>query len=188
MEGGVNDYIETGYDAESNDLFTISFWVKTAPASLVADQTIIATQAATAGEDEKIVFEWNSGGACSAGQVQFVVADTDSPFGDGVCTTSSLSNTTWAHVVGTYNGAGSISVYFNGTLQDSATVTSESAGIKNLSGYPLFAGARNLQGSSAEFFNGSIDNLRIYPRVLSESQILAEYNSGISRYNLIDAQ
>jgi hypothetical protein len=70
----------------------------------------------------------------------------------------------WVHICGTYNGVNS-DIYYNGAYQSSSPlgwITSVSAALR--------IGRRIDNG---EFFNGEIDDVRIYNRVLSANEIRA---------------
>ncbi|HEX04694.1 MAG TPA: LamG domain-containing protein, partial [Bacteroidetes bacterium] len=69
----------------------------------------------------------------------------------------------WINVVGVYNGT-SMWLYENGVIKNSSNTTP------------------NIENSNVDItfgvnFNGSLDEVRIYNRSLSESEILALYNS-----------
>ncbi|MCF6180861.1 LamG-like jellyroll fold domain-containing protein [Lutibacter sp.] len=75
----------------------------------------------------------------------------------------------WNHIVVVSNTDDSKQVYVNGVLATHTTVTSPYGLVTN----DLTIGARY----RAEFFNGSIDDLRIYKAALTESDVLALYNN-----------
>ena len=85
-------------------------------------------------------------------------------------TTSSASTTipynTWTHIVGTYDGS-YIRIYKNGSL---AGQTYHPGIVANLNRY------LEVGGWGAPSWNGWIDDLRIYDRVLGSSEIAALYN------------
>ena len=83
--------------------------------------------------------------------------------------TGNINLNEWSYVVGTYDGA-TIKLYINGALVDSkAYSTAISHSSTN-----MFIG----QGwGSGGFWNGSIDELRIYNKSLSAEQIKALYNN-----------
>ncbi|MHC4268504.1 MAG: LamG-like jellyroll fold domain-containing protein, partial [Planctomycetota bacterium] len=57
-----------------------------------------------------------------------------------------------------------------------ANASTGSGSLRNDTSHPWYIGARgNL--NSAYFFQGSIDDLRIYDRVLTPSEILQRFNS-----------
>lgn len=78
-------------------------------------------------------------------------------------------NGTWYHVTGTIDASGTVgSIYVNGKLENSGTVAI-SAGTG-----PFLIG-RN-PSSSAQFFTGAIDEVRLYKRALTESDDFNLFN------------
>jgi hypothetical protein len=82
----------------------------------------------------------------------------------------SVSINTWYHIIGVKNDT-NISIYLNGVLK-SIGVNPPTGTIA--SGYPLLIGYAN-SGSSS--FNGSIDDVMIFNRSLTSSEILSIYNA-----------
>ena len=83
-----------------------------------------------------------------------------------------LSTNTWYHVAATYDGS-EIKVYLNG--QPQGTPTSVTGSIEPISS-PLYIGSD--PGSPGRFFKGLIDEVEIYNRALSASEIQAIYTAG----------
>ena len=90
-----------------------------------------------------------------------------------VNTTAPISNV-WYHVVGTYDGAYA-RIYVNGVLQS----TSSSGTSTGYSGGIYIA---RPQGSN-NYWNGSIDDVRIYNRALSASDVAMLYQYGTVIFN-----
>ena len=98
---------------------------------------------------------------------------------DGVSSDSVLSiqNTwninQWYHVVATWDGTtntNGMNLYVEGVLKNQRTATKsllQDLGEFGISGY----------GSSTQMFNGSIDEVMIFDRSLSENEITAIYNN-----------
>ena len=87
-------------------------------------------------------------------------------FGSGNVNTfgsTALAAGTWTHLATTYDGT-TVRLYVNATLVASAPAT---GGI-GVSGSPLSIGGTAAYG---EFFNGRIDDVRIYSRALSQLEI-----------------
>jgi len=79
-----------------------------------------------------------------------------------------LSQNVWYHIVGTYDGI-KMRIYVNGVEK----------GSDNLSGN-IAASSMNIGwGQDDRFWKGIIDEVRIYNRALSASEILERYNAGI---------
>jgi len=81
----------------------------------------------------------------------------------------------WHHVVGTYDGS-TMTIYVDGKLE----------GFKGWSGDivirsdPLYIGRRVIGGKDGFYFNGAIDEIRIYNRALTEDEIKELYQQGQS--------
>ncbi|MFC1691007.1 LamG-like jellyroll fold domain-containing protein [Nanoarchaeota archaeon] len=91
-----------------------------------------------------------------------------------VISTNSINDGDWHHLAATYNGS-EMRLYVDGKLN--ATSTSYSGNLPTNSD-PVWIGRhfdpRNLTG----FFNGTLDEVQIYPIALSAEQIKAVYNDG----------
>ena len=95
----------------------------------------------------------------------------------GAWTTSEMSQNTWMHIVGVYNGT-NLMIYINGTR---VNMTSQTGTILTNS-FPVYIGYNPI--TPAESFNGTIDEVKIYNRALSPEEINASYNAGLYRlYN-----
>jgi signal peptidase I len=81
-----------------------------------------------------------------------------------------VNNGAWHHLVGTYtSGYKGMKLYVDGTLQDSATATPVS-----MSGF-WRAGAEAMTGwtgNPGQYLDGTLDELAVYPRVLTATEVL----------------
>jgi len=75
----------------------------------------------------------------------------------------------WTFVAGTYDGS-SLNLYVNGSLDNSAL----HSGNIDTNNMPLSIGR---SGFDSNYFNGTIDEVRIYDRALTEGEILQLYNN-----------
>lgn len=87
---------------------------------------------------------------------------------------SALPANTWTHVAGTYDGS-VLRLFINGAQVDTTPI----AGTIATSGGPLRIGGNSLWG---EFFQGRIDEVRIYNRALSPAEIQADMNTPVSGF------
>ena len=78
----------------------------------------------------------------------------------------------WSHVVGTFDST-TLRLYVNGTL---VSTKPYSAAVK-YSSQPLVIGAG---GGSRSYWNGALDEIAIYERVLSAQEVLRHYRKGIN--------
>jgi len=72
----------------------------------------------------------------------------------------------WSHVALTFDGA-TLRLYINGTLNTATSVSGATA----TSALPLRIGGNSIWG---EFFSGRIDDVRIYNRPLSSSEVQSD--------------
>ncbi len=94
--------------------------------------------------------------------------------------TNDLVAGVWEHVTATFDRDGYARLYVNGAESYSKDISASSACDLSNS-YPFFIGSRGIEGSPDSFFNGSIDEVRIYNRALSASEITDLYRVGAAR-------
>jgi beta-galactosidase len=155
---GVDDYVDCGNDAslDITEQITITAWVKTNDAGDSQFNPYITKGDRTYGLKQH-----------SQNSIEFVIYDgtwrvTHYPV-DG------SFNGVWHHLAGTYDGS-KLKLYIDGTLE----VTTAYKG-------SIASSAANLNiatnsEESGRFYNGAIDDLRIYNYALSEGEITALYN------------
>ncbi len=79
-----------------------------------------------------------------------------------------LPTNVWSHIAATYDGA-ALRLYYNGLLISSQAQTGGIATSTN----PLQIGGDSIYG---QFFQGAIDEVRIYNRALAQAEIQADMN------------
>jgi hypothetical protein len=153
---GVNDLVTI---ADANDLdfttgMTLEAWVK--PTTVSGWQTVLMKE----GPDGLVYSLYGSDHAQhSAGFVRIAGNDRD------VRTFDALPTNTWSHLVLTYNKAASrLEIWVDGVPRDDRTITGDIM----VSNGSLFIGGNQFWG---EYFNGSIDNVRLYNRPLNVVEI-----------------
>ena len=120
--------------------------------------------------------------------------DTDNYFGFGYSVTSSsgvgvnaqLSGSIWNYLALVKSGS-TLKFYLNNILE--ATSISSSSSVYSNGKLPLIIGAWNFARTKPasqlrRFFKGSIDDLRIYNRALSQAEIQQNFNATRSRYGV----
>ena len=161
---GVNDLVTTA-DSASLDLtggMTLEVWVK--PTTLPTDwRTIILKE--RPGHLAYALYGNTSGNRPS-------VEVTTSTGNYETRGNSRLSTGTWSYLAGTYDGS-SLKLYVNGSLVSSRSI---SGGIF-VSTNPLRIGGNSVWG---EYFNGLIDEVRVYNRALTQAEIQADMNTPVA--------
>jgi parallel beta-helix repeat protein len=161
---GIDDVITVPNSNPLNlsNSFTLSAWVN--PASAFNDfRSIVA-------KNDSYYLYASSAGFCGDG----------APFGYGenrplatVCQPFPLPANTWTHLALTYSGS-TLTLYRNGVAVNTATASGT---------LPISSGTLQIGGSQfGEYFNGMIDELRIYNTVLTPTEIQTKYQeeSGIA--------
>src|SRR5438874_8400922 len=85
--------------------------------------------------------------------------------------TSALALNTWTHLAGTYDGA-TLRFYVNGAQVTSRALTGSIVS----STAPLRIGGNSVWG---EYFTGAIDDVRVYNRALSATEIQTDMNTAV---------
>ena len=129
--------------------------------------------------DIVIVSQTTSGGGCpneafilwtgvSGDRTRFQVTNS-SPSVWGVASSSAPPESdTWYHFVGTYDGS-SVKLYINGELESSSSYTGELCFVDT----PIEIGKK----FNGNYWNGIIDEVKIYNYALSASEIQTEYEA-----------
>ena len=160
---GVNDWV-TINDAASLDLtagLTLEAWVF--PTVSSGWRTVILKE--QPGQQVYALYS-STNNSTPAGQVYVNAA------GQRVHGPSALPANTWTHLATTYDGAVQ-RLYVNGVQVASRVQT----GPVRVSDSPLRIGGNSVWG---EFFQGRIDEVRIYSRALAPSEIQADMNTAVS--------
>jgi hypothetical protein len=91
---------------------------------------------------------------------------------DAVVTATDVLDGTWVHLVGTFQPSVAGKIYVNGVLSNTDTTDIQSAIADNDANF------RIATFSTTQNMDGTIDDVRVYNRVLSAEEVAALYNSG----------
>jgi hypothetical protein len=164
---GVDDYVDCSSIFNNVDThFTIEAWIKVNSLPDIGGESIFPIVGKFDGT-RYWVLSIKRGNSDNIGFLHFrlwngtTVVSANSPIG-------SIVTGTWYYVAATRNGD-TFEVYINGEKKD--TVTQTFGSVANSGALKI---AHNLENWA--FFNGTIDELRIYNRSLSADQIYQDYN------------
>jgi fibronectin type 3 domain-containing protein len=161
---GVNNYVQVSNPVSAD--FSIVFWVKT-------------TQTSEAGQwyggaglvDGEVALATNDyGTALSGGKFAFGVGNPDTT----IVSTSSINDGAWHQCVATrVQATGAMNLYVDGNWQAAGTGNTNSLAASGILRFGQIA-------SGGGFFNGALDEIKIYSRALGGNEITALYNSSAS--------
>lgn len=152
---GSSDYVDTGnFNPYLFDAVTITSWIKNSNVS-----------------DYEQIY-----GSRSGGQNNFrFLPNSELNFGfydgsvNGVSSSNTYDDGNWHHMVGTWDVNSGLKLYVDGLLVDSSSDTT----FRGTSTNPNIG---REAGTNRDYFGGKISSLRVYDRVLSESEIQRLYN------------
>lgn len=158
---GSTSYVNCGSGSSLNmtNAMTLEAWVK--PTTLTQTNPEIICKAGGASDFR---MRYVTGGSIGARFYGTVNSSTDS--------TPGLQAGIFTHVAIVYNGSANL-IYFNSVLNTSQA----NSGNITATAAALFIGSNSGTG---EFFNGVIDNVRIYNAAISASQIKEQYYAGLN--------
>ena len=178
---GTNDYIEMSDNSllsfpETRAAFSISAWIKLDPAA-TGDSTIFSKYDAQNNEVEYSFFVDSDNN-----ELNFWLDDDGNPTDTWKTSTADnvLTDGTWHHVVVTadiYNN--SIYFYIDGTQYTKTNDQGSSmATIPNLTEPARIGAMRCSDGNLCNFWNGQLDDVKVYNNDLTSQQVRLDYNQG----------
>jgi len=168
---GVDDYVVVNnFNLSNTNKITISIWLRFSVSTL----KVPLEHSTNFNYNNAFLMAYNEFGGVGSLQL----SDHNSSGYNIAYTTGGYNNNQWHHFVAVSNrdldGLNQITLYVDGNQNTihHQTYRVDLNGV--YSNYPLYFGSR---GGSVFFFNGFIDEVRIYNRALSEAEIQAIYNA-----------
>jgi hypothetical protein len=175
---GTTDYVNTGQTFQSTfqSSFTISFWAKPTDGMPDTSNQVFVGQAGGN------IFQVYLDGTGKIG-LEYEVIDPCqiNILTNNACFTNNQQNwhfiTVAIEKIGTSNRG---KIYFDGILAGDSGATANLVNMESYGGLNIFVGAKNGESTPTQYFNGAMDDVRIYNRALSAKEIkkLASKNSG----------
>jgi hypothetical protein len=158
-------------DARALDLttaMTLEAWVH--PNQLNDRQPILAKQGTTKGSPHR-GYMLSAGDPSGQGRVEVEIFKDDNNK-SSLLSSAALNTSDWQHVAFVYqyvgDGSSTMTLYINGVARGSSTAA---VGPVQKNAQPLELGRYYWSSGYARYFNGLIDNVRIYNRALTASEI-----------------
>jgi arabinan endo-1,5-alpha-L-arabinosidase len=166
-----NDYVATGVkpsvDFTTNE-YSIACWIKLS--STTGQRSICTTNNSTA----YLRFRQTRPDSGAFDNIGVYIRGDGSSSSNQLVNTTNLTSGTWYHVALVIDSS-NVYIYVNGSGQsESKNFTGDFTNIAQ----DFYIGATNNNGSVTEQFTGDIDELGIWDRALSSSEISELYNSG----------
>lgn len=152
----------SGSSLKLSSTLTLSAWVK--PTSVTVDQTICGYWVTSSGTNNAYLLSLRSG------YIAFEIQQSNNAFGSLNTTGLTPTAGAWQHIVATADGT-TMRVYRNGTV---SPTTASYNGTINTSSTTFFAIGR--LNFPTWYFGGLIDDVRLYNRALSASEVTDLYN------------
>ena len=170
---GNDDYIEVP-DSSSLDItnaITLEAWVYPESWDNAYENNILTKSGETSG-----LGVWSLHHKTTSDGFRFELVDSGTPYPLFENIPSTGFNQ-WYHIVGTYDGS-DMDLYVDGSLSNSTTTYT---GLINTNDESLIIGKKLWWGSHYSYWDGLIDEVKIYNRALSASEVSEHYNDiGVS--------
>lgn len=172
--GGTDEYITFGtgnYDFERTDAFSVSFWIKTTSTN---DQLIGNLDSNSPYYGWEIFLRSN-------GTLLFTLRNTSTTNEISVRSNAGvlvINDDAWYHIVVTYDGSSNgsgVTFYADGSEWGSPTIAVDTLSATTVSPEALTIG---IQDDASDAFTGNLDEVAIYDKELSSSEVSDIYNSG----------
>jgi hypothetical protein len=168
---GTTSYVDSSNFADNLSNFTVAAWFKTSTTP-TGQFGAIASKLGSGG--------WGSGtgwglgiegASTGAPSTLTTIIQTNGSNWRSTHTTASLTDGNWHHAVMVVTGGNTVTLYLDGTIPGTAL---NNAG--TMSGYSNNSNVRIGTDYNSEFFTGTIDDVRVYNRALSASEVWRLYN------------
>jgi hypothetical protein len=176
--GGVNNYISIPNSASLNIAgttpYSISMWVKGIGSSPNYFETLITKQPEGSCSGGYVMF-YNKDPSVQTNKIAFNFAHACSQDTTVYSTKTDWDQNTWYHLVGTWDGTtntNSLKLYVNGELNGQATAQYATI-LGNTANLRIGSWLTNPNA----YFNGQIDEIKIYERTLTADEVKAQYDS-----------
>jgi hypothetical protein len=165
-----NDYINCGSNVSSSSNYTMSVWVNTPASVPQANVSILSRRGAISTDANYILNLFADDQGADAGKVDFAHVNISNGV-DATPGTSDIRGKGWTHIAAEYDGTYQ-RLYVNGVQENYLSASSpKTTGVQEVNiGRDAY--------EAAGYWNGLIDEVRVYNRALTATEINRLYNMG----------
>jgi len=166
FDGSTDEIRVPGNSALEPAELTVSGWLKTSAAPTTGQPGVVGNYNLG---DYGYVLAMGSTTACPNKLMAYISVG----YPDNLCSTTSVNDGVWHHFVMTYKDGEGEKIYIDGILENTdATITGAiSYGTSN-----FYIGS--MASTTGFFFDGMLDDIKVYSSALTPDQIALEYNQG----------
>lgn len=173
---GAAEYVDFGNVESALDAYseiTVSVWVKS---DIIGTDKGVLFAAAPDGSDNELGLRYDNSGSSGGGDDVIKMSISTDASVQSYESANFVQTTSWQHLLLTWRSGESLKLYINGVL-DVPTYTSGniSGTLGQMSDFRIGQGTKDSSGS----WDGLIDEVRIYNRVLNSSEIQQLYQEGL---------
>lgn len=167
---GTNDSVSSGNQSNLNatSTFSVSAWINRQGNSVAGGAGTIAGKWSTAGNAGWFLEVIDSADGSNPNQIRFFISGVSDT--SLYSASSTITNSAWHHVVAAYDGSNKY-IYVDGTPASEATT-----GVPTTTSDDFQVGFDTGSGGENNYFNGFIDDVRVYTKALSADEVKHLYS------------
>ena len=174
---GVDDYVQINKPVYQNSTsYSISFWIKS-PAQATGNIKSAYAEAVTSGAAYLRLASWPG---ASSNQLRVVIRNDAATAVLAVYSTTIVFNDTWHHIAWT-DANGTAALYIDG-VRDASNFNYTRSGVFTLNTSTIGA---IVDSGPDDFLQSKIDDVRVYNRAMSASEIRMLYRGNATRVGLV---
>lgn len=168
-----------------SDNFTVEFWMK--PSSYMGTGTYpraVISRTIDA-SNQWVMFLGNDTNLCLAARNCLIFTTHDGGTNYGVDTTSQYTGTglatnTWYYVVGIWDTNANVPILYINGVAITPSAASTGWGVRTVRDSRIYIGGTSVKGFQ---YAGTLDEIRVWNRSLSATEIAAHYKANLNKYN-----